>query len=203
MDAEPPPAVAGSSGAVGMQAASAPATTALGIPCLRGETQACTCEAGGDGHRTCIYDDSSPLEGFLSDCARCTAPPPDPAEQCSDGEKNGLESDTDCGGAVCDPCLEGGACTTTSDCADAECVDSTCTVEMPATGGSGGSGGSAGAGSGGTAGDGEAGNDSGGSTADEPVRSCLGERLGTPCDRDCLLPGNEATCNLFGICSCL
>jgi hypothetical protein len=47
---------------------------------------------------------------------------PDP---CSDGTKNGNESDVDCGGGVCKPCLHGKGCVADSDCAGGKCSAAT------------------------------------------------------------------------------
>jgi hypothetical protein len=52
--------------------------------------------------------------GFLSE-SQCVSPPP---LFCSDGLKDGLETDVDCGGATtCARCRDGQACSATSDCA--------------------------------------------------------------------------------------
>ena len=45
---------------------------------------------------------------------------------CADGVRNGAETDTDCGGAVCAPCGGGRACLGPSDCRSGECTDGTC-----------------------------------------------------------------------------
>jgi hypothetical protein len=44
---------------------------------------------------------------------------------CSDGKKNGSESDVDCGGA-CPRCSNGKSCATRSDCAGGLCAGGTC-----------------------------------------------------------------------------
>lgn len=41
--------------------------------------------------------------------------------ECADGEKNGLETDTDCGGPDCDPCVGGDNCVEGTDCASGTC----------------------------------------------------------------------------------
>ena len=43
-----------------------------GEPCTRGEVQACECDNGGTGSRTCVFDATSPTEGSFGDCARCS-----------------------------------------------------------------------------------------------------------------------------------
>ena len=41
---------------------------------------------------------------------------------CSDGVRNGRETDVDCGGSDCAPCETGAGCCDSSDCASAVCV---------------------------------------------------------------------------------
>jgi len=70
----------GKSGAGGAAGGSAgagtpSAATGAGMPCLRGETAACTCvDKGTMGQMTCVFDASSPLDGFFTDCSRCPEP---------------------------------------------------------------------------------------------------------------------------------
>lgn len=45
---------------------------------------------------------------------------------CSDGETNGRESDTDCGGSTCGGCDIGARCVANSDCKSGECASSKC-----------------------------------------------------------------------------
>jgi hypothetical protein len=47
------------------------------------------------------------------------------ASACSDGVRDGLESDVDCGGS-CDPCETGKACSTASDCSSGNCSAGVC-----------------------------------------------------------------------------
>jgi hypothetical protein len=49
-----------------------------------------------------------------------------PAESCSDGDKNGLETDVDCGGGACPACGLGKACGASADCSSKTCVSSSC-----------------------------------------------------------------------------
>ncbi|HEX6838746.1 MAG TPA: hypothetical protein VF334_19345, partial [Polyangia bacterium] len=49
-------------------------------------------------------------------CGTCSAP------SCSDKKKNGLETDTDCGGGSCAPCADTFGCVTNSDCASGVCA---------------------------------------------------------------------------------
>jgi hypothetical protein len=54
------------------------------------------------------------------------SPPPGAlASSCSDGIKNGNETDVDCGGS-CLPCANDQRCATQADCASSFCVNSTC-----------------------------------------------------------------------------
>jgi hypothetical protein len=50
------------------------------------------------------------------------------ARACTNGAKDGAETDVDCGGGACPPCLSGQHCATTADCADAQgiCSNGTC-----------------------------------------------------------------------------
>ena len=48
-----------------------------------------------------------------------------PAASCSNGSKDGDESDTDCGGS-CPQCPDGKACTVPADCTDASCIGNMC-----------------------------------------------------------------------------
>ena len=54
-----------------------------------------------------------------------TAPPP-PGITCSDGVKNGSESDVDCGGGACARCATGKSCGSRTDCASALCSGGAC-----------------------------------------------------------------------------
>ncbi len=49
---------------------------------------------------------------------------------CADGEKNGLETDVDCGGDSCWPCALGEACANDGDCSSLRCAAGVC-VEAP------------------------------------------------------------------------
>src|SRR5262249_42165222 len=52
----------------------------------------------------------------------CTPNPP----TCSDGLKNGNESDTDCGGGTCPRCAIGKTCVVPTDCTSNVCTNHTC-----------------------------------------------------------------------------
>ena len=49
--------------------------------------------------------------------------PPPSGPTCSDGVKNGSESDIDCGGPSCQRCATGRICTRNTDCATSRCGD--------------------------------------------------------------------------------
>lgn len=46
--------------------------------------------------------------------------------RCDDGEKNGQESDIDCGGPQCSPCADHKSCTQARDCSSAVCSENRC-----------------------------------------------------------------------------
>jgi hypothetical protein len=48
------------------------------------------------------------------------------AGQCSDGVRNGAETDVDCGGGDCPPCGSGQGCSAGTDCASGVCTGGTC-----------------------------------------------------------------------------
>ncbi len=50
---------------------------------------------------------------------------------CSDGVRNGDESDADCGGSVCARCALGDTCTRPNDCASGTCDDGACVASPP------------------------------------------------------------------------
>jgi hypothetical protein len=52
-----------------------------------------------------------------------------PGSTCSDGIKNGAETDVDCGGPDCPPCATGKACQSASDCASGMCSGGVCVVK--------------------------------------------------------------------------
>lgn len=53
-------------------------------------------------------------------------------DPCADGQKNGTESDTDCGGSKCDPCGAGDSCVVATDCDSNMCdATMTCAMGMP------------------------------------------------------------------------
>src|SRR5207302_1284298 len=50
---------------------------------------------------------------------------------CSDGTKNGTETDVDCGGAKCPPCANGKSCLTGGDCMSNACLNNMCIAPLP------------------------------------------------------------------------
>jgi len=57
-----------------------------------------------------------------------TIPSSSGGASCSDGIKNGDETDVDCGGSSCPACSAGKACSANSDCAGGSCVAGVCTA---------------------------------------------------------------------------
>jgi hypothetical protein len=54
------------------------------------------------------------------------SPPPPATDACTNGVKDGSETDVDCGGGTCKRCALGQACTGRIDCFTARCVGGTC-----------------------------------------------------------------------------
>ena len=50
------------------------------------------------------------------------------APSCTDGVKNGNETDVDCGGGTCPPCADGMSCTVGAGCKDGVCTGGTCAM---------------------------------------------------------------------------
>src|SRR5579859_1862375 len=69
---------------------------------------------GFDGGVQQKYD----LGGFHFDAGDTTS--------CNDGIKNGLETDVDCGGGICAPCVDGATCLRNGDCQSASCMNGVC-----------------------------------------------------------------------------
>ncbi|MEJ7729910.1 MAG: lamin tail domain-containing protein [Polyangiaceae bacterium] len=86
-----------------------------GAPCNQDGGQVCAdgglcveCLGDGDcGPDTCVENQCIPAS-------------------CMDGSKNGLETDTDCGGTTCLPCIIGDACLIDTDCETMACDGGTC-----------------------------------------------------------------------------
>ena len=56
-------------------------------------------------------------------------PPPPPAASCTDGAKNGAETDVDCGGGTCGACAIGKKCSLARDCTTNDCTTGTCCMK--------------------------------------------------------------------------
>jgi hypothetical protein len=68
-------------------------------------------------------DTTDCVAGAVCTAGLCAAPAP----TCSDGIKNGAETDVDCGGATCGQCAQSKACLVATDCAGgAECLAGAC-----------------------------------------------------------------------------
>jgi hypothetical protein len=68
-------------------------------------------------------DGNTPAAGSCVSCALVCA---GPTASCTDGTKNGAETDVDCGGGSCAPCGDGMQCVADADCLSASCVDGVC-----------------------------------------------------------------------------
>ena len=101
----------GSAGMTSTNAGASGGTAGLG-----GRTNA----SGGSSERT--GGASSTVGGTSGTCSSgsCTTP------TCTDGQPNGNETDTDCGGGKCAACLPGRNCTVSSDCTSHVCAGSIC-----------------------------------------------------------------------------
>ena len=73
----------------------------------------------GDGAKCGVGSD---CQSGLCTGGVCVAPPP----TCTDGMKDGKETDVDCGGPSCAPCAAGKMCGLASDCTSAVCTGGTC-----------------------------------------------------------------------------
>ncbi|MBW2454643.1 MAG: hypothetical protein JRI68_09035 [Deltaproteobacteria bacterium] len=129
---------------------------ALGDPCAFDfECQNNTCRDGVccDGNcagtcRSCLMAETGlPANGMCGDIldgqdplSECQSPSGDVCNgqggcRCNDTIHNGDESDTDCGGSICDYCPVGATCTAASDCVNGNCPaqDGVC-CDAPCTG---------------------------------------------------------------------
>jgi hypothetical protein len=119
------------------------------------------------------------------------------AATCSDGIKDGNETDVDCGGGTCPPCADTKDCKVGSDCVDKVCSGNPLTCQAP------------------TCSDGvqngqETDVDCGGPTCDAQGKTCaLGKRCGTGADctddtctsNVCVTAGNGAACTSNAECT--
>jgi hypothetical protein len=53
------------------------------------------------------------------------------AASCTDGVKDGTETDVDCGGATCSPCPDNDTCLLAGDCTDGVCSGNPLTCQAP------------------------------------------------------------------------
>jgi hypothetical protein len=75
--------------------------------------------------------DDAPCPGGTCQSGQCQPDPVDPT--CTDGEKNGNESDVDCGGSCTDKCGNGKSCHGDGDCQSGRCCGGTCRDCCPGT----------------------------------------------------------------------
>ncbi len=78
---------------------------------------------GGEGE-PCYSDGTCDAGLVCNDSDHCMQETVDPS--CDDGEKNGQETDVDCGGGDCGPCGLGKACVENSDCESTHCENEVC-----------------------------------------------------------------------------
>src|SRR5512143_1675945 len=78
-------------------------------PAPQQECFAATCNAGKCGTQPAPYQQTCST-GQCDGIGKCLPP------SCIDHTKDGLESDVDCGGALCPPCADYMTCTQNSDC---------------------------------------------------------------------------------------
>ena len=84
-------------------------------------------DCGGGGCAACANGKACAARHRLPErrlCQRRAAPAP-PA-QCTDGVKDGSETDVDCGGGRCPACADGKACTAGADCPSGTCASGKC-----------------------------------------------------------------------------
>ncbi|MCB9594898.1 MAG: hypothetical protein H6719_19405 [Sandaracinaceae bacterium] len=81
----------------------------IGVDCGGGACPGC-----GDGGPCLSGTDcaSGICDGTTETCS---------APTCTDGVMNGAETDVDCGGGTCTACMDGGSCTTATDCLSGRC----------------------------------------------------------------------------------
>lgn len=80
------------------------------------------CGACGVGGRCLLGRDC-----VTGTCAGGICASPGPVTSCTDGVRNGTETDVDCGGSACPPCGAGRACLVAADCQGQACNGGICT----------------------------------------------------------------------------
>ncbi|MDC0746894.1 hypothetical protein [Polyangium mundeleinium] len=120
--------------------------TAAGTPLSMQPNDCQTSQCDGKGNTSTVFDLQGTAcatnggkvcdgTGSCVECmsnADCTAPgsfcdvPSQTCFRCNDSQKNGDETDTDCGGQYCAKCAPGKACTKGGDCVSNFCVDGVC-----------------------------------------------------------------------------
>ncbi len=90
------------------------APTEAASPCDMGAAKLCD----GNGNCVqCLFSADCPPEAPVCDTGTHTCIP----ATCGDGDKNGLETDVDCGGGQCPPCKDGQDCDVGTDCESLVC----------------------------------------------------------------------------------
>ena len=90
-----------------------------------GDTACTPCPEIQNGHAACRGEDCGfdCDPGYVANGNSCDAPPPG----CTDGVKNGSETDVDCGG-TCPRCSSGKGCNIGADCLTAACLNGECST---------------------------------------------------------------------------
>ncbi|MFI5300436.1 MAG: hypothetical protein ACHREM_20305, partial [Polyangiales bacterium] len=95
----------------------------VGVSCSASDA----CHLAGvcdEGTGTCsdpIAPDGTQCDNGTCSSGQCVA-----VSLCADGAQDGSETDLDCGGPVCAPCVDGKSCTATSDCLTSACTAGKC-----------------------------------------------------------------------------
>jgi hypothetical protein len=85
--------------------------------------------AGGTGPEPCVTTGvcTDPHQTCEAGVCRDNPAP----GRCFDSEQNGLETDVDCGGRLCSPCVNGHSCVEDADCASLRCRAHECAAAQP------------------------------------------------------------------------